>query len=202
MPTLLLASGNLGKLEEFKALLAGIPVELVTPPSLDLDLKVPEDGQTYAENASKKALAYAQAAGLPALADDTGLEVDVLNGEPGLFSARYAPKKGASDADRRQFLLERLSKHPRPWVAHFRCVVAIVLDDERAHLTEGICTGEIIPEERGQHGFGYDKIFYFPYIGKTMAELTMVEKNRISHRALAVKAAIPWINEWIKNHME
>ncbi|NIR65726.1 MAG: non-canonical purine NTP pyrophosphatase, partial [Aliifodinibius sp.] len=169
MPTLLLASGNLGKLEEFKALLAGIPVELVTPQALDLHPRVTEDGHTYAENASKKALAYAQAAGLPALADDTGLEVDVLNGEPGLFSARYAPKKGASDADRRQFLLERLSEHPRPWVARFRCVVAIALDDERAHLTEGVCTGEIIPEERGEHGFGYDRIFYFPDLGKTMA---------------------------------
>lgn len=198
MFTLLLASGNPGKLEEIIALLAEVPVRLVTPQSAGIRLKVAEDGTTYAENAGKKALAFYRASGIPTLADDTGLEVDALHGEPGLFSARYAPKAGASDADRRAYLLSKLRGQPRPWTARFRCVVALVQDGVQVHLAEGVCEGQIIPEERGEHGFGYDPIFYFPDMGKTMAELTMVEKNQVSHRALAVRAAIPRIMEWVE----
>lgn len=199
MNSLLLTSGNPGKLKEIKALLAEVPVELVTPDALSVELKVTEDGETYAENAGKKALAYARETGFATLADDTGLEVDALNGEPGLVSARYAPKPRATDADRRQYLLEKLKGHPRPWTALFRCVVALVLDDEQVTLVEGICRGEIIPQERGQGGFGYDRIFYFPQLGKTMAELSVEVKNEVSHRAVAVKKAIPLITNWIEN---
>jgi XTP/dITP diphosphohydrolase len=199
MHTLLLASRNTGKQIELKALLEGVAVEIAAPQSLGIDIEVVEDGKTYAENASKKAIAFARAAGLPALADDTGLEVEALNGEPGLYSARYAGHPDATDADRRRLLLEKLEGHPRPWIASFRCVVALALDGGEVKLAEGSCTGEIIPEERGTGGFGYDQIFYFPALGKTMAELDMEEKNQVSHRAMAVKAAIPAIKEWIEN---
>ena len=190
MKRLLVASTNPGKLRELHALLQGASVELVTPSLIGLHLEVREDGSTYAENAAKKALAFARASGLLTLADDSGLEVEVLEGAPGLHSARYAPQPNATDADRRAYLLQQLQGHPRPWSAQFRCVVALALPDGEVHFAEGICHGEIIPEERGEHGFGYDPIFLLPQYGRTMAELSMEEKNRISHRARAVRAAL------------
>jgi XTP/dITP diphosphohydrolase len=197
MKPLLLASNNAGKVREIQALLRGVPVALVTPSDLRLHLEVAEDGHTYAENAAKKALAFARASGLLTLADDSGLEVEVLEGAPGLHSARYAPQPNATDADRRAYLLQQLQAHPRPWSAQFRCVVALALPDGEVHFAEGICHGEIIPEERGEHGFGYDPIFLLPQYGRTMAELSMEEKNRISHRARAVRAALPLLLDLI-----
>jgi XTP/dITP diphosphohydrolase len=197
MKRLLVASTNPGKLRELHALLQGASVELVTPSLIGLHLEVREDGSTYAENAAKKALAFARASGLLTLADDSGLEVEVLEGAPGLHSARYAPQPNATDADRRAYLLQQLQGHPRPWSAQFRCVVALALPDGEVHFAEGICHGEIIPEERGEHGFGYDPIFLLPQYGRTMAELSMEEKNRISHRARAVRAALPLLLDLI-----
>ncbi|HVN55855.1 MAG TPA: RdgB/HAM1 family non-canonical purine NTP pyrophosphatase [Anaerolineaceae bacterium] len=195
MPVLLLASENRGKWIEIQALLKDLPIELKTPADLGMSLKVVEDGATYVENAAIKARAFSEASGLVCLADDSGLEVDALDGKPGLFSARFAAREGATDADRRRYLLERLQGRPRPWTAHFHCTVAISTPDGDLRFSEGNCPGEIIPEERGTGGFGYDPIFLIPELGKTMAELPMEEKNRRSHRALAVIAARPVLRE-------
>ena len=186
---LLLASHNRGKLLEIQALLADLHLDLVSPTSLNLVLDIVEDGQTYQENAARKALAFALASGYMSLADDSGLEVDVLGGKPGLHSARFSPVPGATDKDRRVLLLQKLQRKPRPWQARFRCVVALASSSGEIWFSEGVCSGEIIPEERGQNGFGYDPIFFLPEPGKTMAELSLEEKNRLSHRARAVLAA-------------
>ncbi len=197
MLKLLLASNNPGKLREILALLEDLPLELVTPRQIGLALEVPEDGSTYADNAARKALAFARLAGMLTLADDSGLEVEALHGEPGLHSARYLPTPGATDADRRQYLLQKLKGLSRPWQARFRCTVALANPAGRVQFAEGACPGEIIPEERGQGGFGYDPVFLLPELGRTMAELTMEEKNRLSHRARAIRAARPLLMQWI-----
>jgi len=199
MSRILVATQNAGKLEEIQALLDSLPVELVTPAQLDLDLAIDETGGTYAENAALKAVGYARASGLPSLADDSGLEVDALAGQPGLHSARFAPWPGASDADRRRLLLEKLQLKPRPWSARFRCVVAIAGPSGEVQFAQGVCPGEVIPEERGDNGFGYDPIFFIPEVEKTMAELDMAEKNTLSHRGRAVRAAIPILLQILKN---
>lgn len=204
MNSLLIATNNKGKVKELHELLKDTGIELITPADIDLDLEVDEDGHTYAENAAKKAIAFAQASGLISLADDSGLEVDALGGAPGLYSARYGSVNGEklSDAGRRQFLLSKLQDKPHPWTARFHATIAVAVPEplwsqaasrlriqEQAsglHMFEGYCEGEIIPEERGTGGFGYDPIFLLPEIGKTMAELSMEVKNRLSHRARAV----------------
>lgn len=206
MNKLLIATNNKGKVEEIRALLDDLQAELVTPADLRLNLHVEEDGKTYAENAAKKAVAFAQASGLVSLADDSGLEVDVLNGAPGLYSARYGPspsppitspreggkaRGGLTDADRRAYLLQILKDKPRPWTAHFRATLAIAVPNQDVRVAEGKCDGEMISEERGAGGFGYDPIFLIPELGRTMAELRMDEKNRLSHRARAVIQARP-----------
>ena len=191
MNKLLIATNNKGKVKELQDLLKDTGIELVIPSQIHLELDVPEDGQTYAENATKKAVAFAKASGLVSLADDSGLEVDALDGAPGLYSARYSPKPNASDKDRRLYLLQNLKDKPRPWTARFHATIAIVTPNNQLQVTEGFCEGEIIPEERGTGGFGYDPIFLLPELGKTMAELSMDEKNRLSHRARAVMKAKP-----------
>jgi len=195
MPDLLIATNNKGKLAEIKALLVALDLTLHTPSELGLRLEIAEDGQTYAENASLKAVAFAQASGMVALGDDSGLEVDALGGRPGLHSHRFCPIPNATDADRRAYLLERLRGKPRPWTARFRATVAIASPEGMARLATGQCEGEIIPEERGSNGFGYDPIFFIAEPGRTMAQLSMDEKNRLSHRALAVQNAIPILKE-------
>jgi XTP/dITP diphosphohydrolase len=187
---LLIATTNPGKIREFRSLLAGFARPLVTPGELGLSLHVEETGDTYRANAALKARAFAAAAELPALADDSGLEVDALDGAPGLYSARYSPKPGADDADRRHYLLENLAQRPQPWTARFRCVVAVAFPGGEVFYGDGTCPGVIIPRERGAGGFGYDPIFLLPN-GRTMAELSDDEKNRLSHRALAVMDVIP-----------
>lgn len=188
---LLIATNNPGKTREFHELLDNLGIDLVTPAQLGLDLDVIEDGLTYAENATKKALAFAAASGLISLADDSGLEVDVLDGAPGLYSARYGSPDGnkLSDGERRKYLLGKLQTFPHPWTARFHATIAIATPNSQLQITEGICEGEIIPEERGTGGFGYDPIFLLPELGKTMAELSMDKKNRLSHRARAVMKA-------------
>jgi XTP/dITP diphosphohydrolase len=188
---LLIATNNPGKTREFYELLADLGMDLVTPAQIGLDLDVIEDGATYAENATKKALAFAAASGLVSLADDSGLEVEALNGAPGLYSARYGSPAGTKlpDADRRKYLIRELQAFPRPWLARFHATVAIAVPNSQLQITHGFCEGEIIPEERGSGGFGYDPIFLLPELGKTMAELSMDEKNRLSHRARAVMKA-------------
>lgn len=191
MQKLLLASGNPGKLHEIQALLADMPVELVLPAQVGLHLDVEEKGSTYRENAATKALAFANASGLASLADDSGLEVESLDGMPGLHSARFSPIPNATDADRRAYLLMKLDSLPQPWRARFHCTVALATPDGTLHFSTGECFGEIIPQERGRGGFGYDPIFLVQGMDKTMAELSMDEKNRLSHRARAVLAIKP-----------
>lgn len=209
---LLIATNNQGKIKELQVLLNDTGIELITPAQINLDLDVIEDGYTYAENATKKALAFAQASGLISLADDSGLEVDALDGAPGLYSARYGSdlalppfsalqKMGGagggqlSDKDRRDYLIKNLKDKPPPWTARFHATIAIASPNSETHLTEGFCEGEIIPEERGTGGFGYDPIFLLTELGKTMAELSMEEKNRLSHRAKAVINAKPILDQ-------
>jgi XTP/dITP diphosphohydrolase len=191
MNKLLIATNNKGKVKELQDLLKDTGFELVTPADIGLNLEVEEDGTTYAENAAKKARAFAHASRLVSLADDSGLEVDALDGAPGLYSARYHPKPGANDTDRRAYMLENLAGKPSPWTAHFHATIAIAIPEQDMQIVEGNCYGEIIPEERGTSGFGYDPIFLLPELNKTMAELEMDEKNRLSHRAKAVMNAIP-----------
>ncbi len=199
MTVLLLASSNPGKLQEMHALLIGLPVDLRTPTELGLKLLVDEPEPTYAQNAARKARAYARASRLLTLADDSGLEVDALGGLPGIHSARYTRQPGATDADRRAYLLQQLKNHARPWTAHFHCTVALAAPSGELRFADGDCYGEIIPIERGDHGFGYDPIFLLPVLGKTMAELSIAEKNRLSHRARAVQAALPLLTEMIRS---
>lgn len=186
---LLIATQNPGKVREFRLLLAPLKPDLCFPFELSLEIEVPEDGATYADNARQKALAYTRVSGLLTLADDSGLEVDALDGAPGIHSARYSP---GHDADRVAALLAQLRDVPcEQRTARFRCVVVIATPNGKLYSTEGVCEGLIASEPRGQEGFGYDPIFYLPDYDCTMAQLQQAEKNRISHRARAIEAAMP-----------
>jgi len=196
MRKLLVASNNPGKLKEYADLLDRLPVTLTSPVQEGLSLAVDESGATFAENAILKARAYAEASGLLTLADDSGLEVDALDGAPGVRSARYAGE-GASDEDRYRLLLRNLAGVPQgKRTARFRCVVAVATPQGKVHTAEGRCEGIIGFEPRGTYGFGYDPVFYLPDRGQTMAELPPTVKNRISHRGRAVQAALP-VLRWL-----
>ena len=189
MKTLLIATNNPGKIAEISAILAPLPLKLITPAELGLTLSIPEDGQSYFENAHKKAAAFAQVSKLPTLADDSGLEVEVLGGAPGVHSHRYLADPSATDEQRCRALLNQLSVYPRPWKAAFQCEIVLCNPNEIVLRSHGNCPGEIIPEFRGKNGFGYDPIFLVEGTNQTMAELTDEQKNRISHRAKALQAA-------------
>lgn len=184
---LLIATSNPGKLREYKELLKGLPFELTYLPEEGIDFEVQEAGQSFAENARLKASSYARASGLLTLADDSGLEVDALGGEPGVRSARYAGEN-AGDEERYLLLLKKLEGVP--WerrTARFRCVLALATPEGEIYLMEGVREGIIAFGPRGEHGFGYDPVFYMPEYGRTMAELLPEEKNLLSHRAQAVE---------------
>lgn len=186
---LLLATSNPGKVDEYRVLLAGAPVTLVTPAEQGLEGQPEETGATFEENALLKARYYAQASGLLSLADDSGLEVDALGGEPGVHSARYAGD-GATDADRVVLLLSRLKDvASEKRTARFRCVVALAWPEGATEIFHGSCEGQIADELRGNNGFGYDPVFYVPELGKTFAELESDVKNQRSHRAIAARFA-------------
>jgi XTP/dITP diphosphohydrolase len=187
---LLIATTNAGKLREYQSLLEGVPACLHSPDQLGLGLQVQEDGQSYEENATKKAVAFASASGLLTLADDTGLEVDLLGGEPGIRSARYAGPN-ADDQSRRRYLLEQLHRCPRPWTARFQCVIALVEPGRDPAIAQGICWGEIVPVPRGTSGFGYDPIFQIRGGDQTLAQLSLEQKNRVSHRGQAFRVLLP-----------
>ena len=185
---LLIATHNAGKLSELRVLLRSVPYALVSLTDVGIAVDVEETGSTLEANAALKATTYARLAGLPTLADDSGLEVDALNGAPGVRSARYAGPD-ATDADRIAKLLANLAAHPQPWTARFRCVIAIAAPDGVIERHDGACAGVIISQPRGDNGFGYDPVFLLPEYGRTMAELSDAHKNRISHRAIAVQKA-------------
>ncbi len=193
---LLIATTNKGKIRELKALLAGLGAKLVTPADLGLQLDVAETGATYVENARLKAEAFFQASGIPALADDSGLEVDALDGAPGVFSARFSPLPNPTDHDRRSHLVSQLAGRPRPWTARFRCLVAVAGLAAETAFFEGVCEGQVVPEARGSNGFGYDPVFLLLGRSETMAELPEAEKNHLSHRAKAVLAARNWLAQF------
>ena len=190
---LLIATTNAGKRSELIDLLKGLSFEIATPQDLGLTLQVEENGHTYAENAQLKAAAFCRASGLLTLADDTGLEVDALGGRPGVYSARYVESPDATDAGRRAKLLRELAPLPRPWTAHFHCTVVVAAPGIEDQYFSGTVFGEIVPEESGDNGFGYDRLFYLPELEKTLAACTVAEKNRISHRGQAVKKALPYL---------
>ncbi len=186
-PKLLLATNNQAKVREYKSLLHDLPFELVTLAEEGITTVVDEVGESLEENAGLKASILAKESRLMALADDSGLEVDALGGEPGRLSARYAGE-GASDRDRVSYLLSRLQDVL--WekrTACFRCVIAVTKPCGEVQFCSGECRGFITFEPRGEHGFGYDPVFYLPELDKTMAELTLAEKNRVSHRGRATR---------------
>ncbi len=192
---LLLGTSNQGKQKEMRALFTLPGINLRTPEDLSLSISVAETGKTYAQNALLKARAFRDASGLPSLADDTGLEVDALDGAPGLYSARFSPKVNATDADRRALLLSKLRQHSQPWNARFTCTMALALPDGRTFIQTGTCEGEISPTERGETGFGYDQVFLITAVNRTMAELGMGQKNRLSHRAKAAEKMLKILPE-------
>jgi XTP/dITP diphosphohydrolase len=187
---MLVASRNPGKLREFKALLSGVPFVLVTLTDVGIDQDVPETGSTFEENATIKAESYCRLSGMLTLAEDSGLEVDALAGEPGVYSSRYAGPE-ADDAARNAFLLSKLSARPEVrWEARYRSVVALARPGRPVRLYSGECPGRIVANPRGDNGFGYDPIFLLPEMGVTMAELPPAEKDRISHRGIAARKAL------------
>ncbi|MFC1988092.1 RdgB/HAM1 family non-canonical purine NTP pyrophosphatase [Chloroflexota bacterium] len=184
---LLLATNNQAKVREYKSILQNFPLELVTLAEQGISTIVDEVGESLEENARLKAIVLAEESQLLALSDDSGLEVDTLGGEPGRLSARYAGE-GASDNDRVNYLLSRLSGVP--WekrTACFRCVIALATPGGQVAFCHGKCHGFITFEPRGEHGFGYDPVFYFPELNKTMAELPLEVKNQVSHRGQAAR---------------
>jgi len=197
MARLLLASRNPGKIRELRELLSTLPLELMTPDDVGSGVQVEETGRDYAENARLKARALALATGVWTLADDTGLEVEALDGAPGLRSARFGGE-GATDADRRARLLQKLAGKPRPWTARFCCAVALSSPTGEVDEAWGECPGEIVPGERGAGGFGYDPLFLVHARQQTMAELPPGEKNRLSHRARAIEALFPVLRERLR----
>jgi XTP/dITP diphosphohydrolase len=192
MRRLLLATNNPGKVREFRRLLDGVPFEVVTPGEIGISVEVEEGGETYAENAGLKARAFADAGGCMALADDSGIEVDALNGQPGVRSARYGGP-GLDDAGRVEKLLEATRDVPdEDRAARFRAVVAVVGPGGRERLFEGVVEGRLLRAPRGGGGFGYDPIFEVEP-GRSAAELDPEEKDRVSHRGKAVRAAAEYL---------
>ncbi|WP_069789248.1 RdgB/HAM1 family non-canonical purine NTP pyrophosphatase [Cyanobacterium sp. IPPAS B-1200] len=188
MRKLVLATSNQGKLKEIEGYLQGLDIELVLKSK---DLEVEETGSTFMENAILKASQVALAMGEWAIADDSGLMIDALDGAPGLFSARYAPTPEEC-IDR--VLRELEGKNNRQ--GQFVCAVAIASGDGKIILqSEGICRGEILTQRKGQGGFGYDPIFYVPKIGQTFAEISSETKDQISHRGLALENLLPQLKE-------
>ncbi|MGE5443704.1 MAG: XTP/dITP diphosphatase [Ignavibacteriales bacterium] len=188
----MLATKNRGKIEEFISLLRGVFQKIMTLTDLDSAPDIVEDGNTFRENALKKARFISEFTQKLVLADDSGLEVEALGGRPGIFSSRYAGE-GARDKDNIDKLLRELSGLSNR-KGRFVCSIALVSPDGKEIVAEGACEGIIIDEPRGESGFGYDPVFLIPEMNKTFAELGPEEKNRISHRARAVKALISLIN--------
>jgi XTP/dITP diphosphohydrolase len=194
---LLVASNNSGKLEEYRRLLRRLPLEVTNLRQEGIDLAPEETGLTFEENAIIKASAFAQQSGLLTLADDSGLEIDALGGEPGVHSARYQGTGRGEDVLRYTLVLRKLEGIPwQERTARFRCVVAIAMPGEPVKTAHGLVEGIIAFEPQGEHGFGYDPIFFLPEFKCTMAQLPPETKNSISHRAKAVEAAWPILQRY------
>lgn len=192
----ILASGNTKKLAELKEILSGMELEVISQKEAGINLDVEETGVTFEENAFLKAEAACRASGWPAIADDSGLMVEALGGEPGVYSARYGGD-GLDDRGRLLLLLKNMEQKKNR-NAKFVSSIACVFPNGDVLRGRGECAGEILEGEKGENGFGYDPIFYLPKIGKTMAELSAEEKNKISHRGMALKNFEAVLREYLK----
>ena len=183
-----LASKNAHKLEEISRITEQFGIELILQSQLGVDLDVEENGTTFEENSLIKARAVMEATGLPALADDSGLAVDALNGEPGIYSARYGFDDSLDDRGRLELLLKNMEAVPDgSRQAKFVCVITMITPQGQIVQARGEANGEILHRAAGSGGFGYDPIFYYPPLGKTFGEMSSGEKNAVSHRAEALK---------------
>jgi len=199
---IVLATSNANKLKEFRELLKDAPVAIKSLADFGPMPEPVEDGATFDDNAYKKALHYAKVLGLPCLADDSGLAVDALDGRPGVYSARYSGP-GATDWSNCDKLLAEMEGQTNR-SAHFVCVLSLATPGGPALTWEGRCDGELLTERRGEAGFGYDPLFYYPELGKTFAELSMEEKSRVSHRGRAMAefaAEFPKVQVWLRQRM-
>ena len=188
MEKIVFATTNDGKVKEIKEILKDFPIEVVSMKEMNISIDIEEDGTTFEENSLIKARAISKLTGLPALADDSGLEVDYLNGEPGIYSARYLGRDTDYDY-KNNYIINKLSDAKEgERSARFVCVISLVLPDGREFVERGVVEGLIGYEQKGENGFGYDPIFYLPEYGKTSAELSPEEKNKISHRGKALSA--------------
>ena len=200
---LLIATNNPGKLKEYRYLLRDLPLEITSLQEEGIDFEPEETGNTFEENAALKARAFAARSGLPTLADDSGLEIDVLGGAPGVHSARYGGARRGEDARRYEIVLRQLEGVPSARrTARFRCVVAVATPDGWVATADGKVEGVIALEPQGDQGFGYDPIFFIPEFECTMAQLPPETKNRISHRARAVQAARPILERLLLNQRQ
>ena len=188
MDKIVFATTNVGKIKEIKEILADFDVEVVSMEEMNITADIEENGATFEENSLIKARAVSKLTGLPALADDSGLEVDYLNGEPGIYSARYLGRDTDYDY-KNNYIIEKLQDaKDEERNARFVCVISLVLPDGREFVKKGVMEGRIGYEIKGENGFGYDPIFYLPEYGKTSAEISAGEKNKISHRGKALSA--------------
>lgn len=188
MDKIVFATTNEGKVKEIKEILGDFPIEVVSMKGMGITADIEENGTTFEENSLIKARALAKLTGLPALADDSGLEVDYLNGEPGIYSARYLGRDTDYDY-KNNYIIDKLSgAKGEDRSARFVCVISLVLPDGREFVERGVVEGLIGYEQKGENGFGYDPIFYLPEYGKTSAELPPEKKNKISHRGKALTA--------------
>ena len=191
-----LATHNPGKLKEMSAILAELGIQVVGPDELGIDVEVEETGTTFAENAMLKARAICAASGLPAIADDSGLCVDALNGGPGVYSARYGGE-GLDDRGRTMLLLQNM-RGQTTRAAHFACAICCVFPSGDTLTAEGRCEGAIAFAPMGEGGFGYDPVFLVPEKAKTFSQLTAEEKNAISHRGKALEAFQVKLREYLE----
>lgn len=193
-----LASHNKGKLAEMQAVLAELGIEVVMPAELGIDVDVEETGETFAENAALKAKAIMAASGLPAIADDSGLCVDWLQGAPGIYSARYGGDLDSDEARCRLLLQNMRGATDRS--AHFHCAICCLFPNGDKLTAEGDCFGTIAFAPMGEGGFGYDPLFFRPELRRTLAQLTAEEKNKISHRGAALRAFAAELKEYLEKH--
>lgn len=193
-----IATKNVGKVAEFAAAMVGLPVKILALTDFGDIPDAVEDGATFAANAEIKARHYASYTGKACLADDSGLEVDALGGAPGVYSARYAGEPATDEQNNCKLLdnLLRVSADKRS--ARFKCALAFFTPNNAVIAAEGTCEGIILDKPRGEGGFGYDPLFYVPQFGKTFAELTVAEKNCISHRGLAIKNMVSKLVGYLK----
>lgn len=196
---ILVATHNKGKLKEFAEILTDLDIEWLTLDDVGITDEIEETGATFEDNARLKAEGYFKLSGIPTLADDSGLEVDALNGEPGVYSARYGGP-GLNSVDRYNLLLKNMEGIPtEERTARFRCVIAIAAPDREMVTADGVREGLIAHEPRGSNGFGYDPVFWVSGYKMTLAEMASEAKNQISHRALALKAIRPMLEALVRS---